>query len=89
MRGKSHICLGKYLAEHYMDHVSSTHIQAFLLGCLEPDRNPFTYLKGSFRFQWFRGHNYRNARRFLRRISARLEQKETWNLYDYYTLGFS
>lgn len=87
MRGKSHICIGKYLVEHYLPEASNAEKQAFLLGCLEPDRNPFTYLKGSFRYQWLRGHNYRNARRFMRRISSRLEQKENWNLYDYYTLG--
>lgn len=87
MRGKSHICLGEYLVEHFMADVSGQKKRAFLVGCLEPDRNPFTYLKGSLRFQWLRGHNYQNARRYLRRISARLEQKDRWNLYDYYTLG--
>lgn len=88
MRGKSHICLGNYLAEHYMKDVPKPCIRAFLLGCIEPDRNPATYLKGSIRCQWLRGHNYHNARRFMRRISRRLEQKKSHlNLYDYYTLG--
>lgn len=87
MRGKSHICLGHYLIRHYMPHISKTQARAFLLGCIEPDRNPATYLKGSLRCQWLRGHNYDNARRFMRRISARLERKEAWNLFDYYTLG--
>lgn len=87
MRGKSHICLGKYLAERYLSESPRPCVQAFLIGCLEPDRNPLTYLKGSFRCQWLRGHNYRNARRFMRRISMRLEEKSRWNLLDYYTLG--
>lgn len=87
MRGKSHYLLGKYLAEHYMGGVSQTNVQAFLIGCVQPDRNPATYLKGSFRYQWLRGHNYRNARQFMKRISSRLERKESWNLFDYYTLG--
>lgn len=87
MRGKSHICLGKYLSEHYLADVPKRHINAFLLGCIEPDRNPATYLKGSFRCQWLRGHNYRNARRFMRRISQRLEARAHWNVFDYYTLG--
>ena len=87
MRGKSHRCLGKYLAEHYMKDVPELYVSAFLTGCIEPDRNPATYLKGSLRCQWLRGHNYRNARRFMRRISLRLETKKKWNLYDYYTLG--
>ena len=87
MRGKSHISLGHYLIKHYMPDLPQRHANAFLLGCIEPDRNPATYLKGSLRFQWLRGHNYRNAQRFMRRISLRLEEKETLNLLDYYTLG--
>lgn len=88
MRGKSHICLGKYLVEHYMPDIPKPCIRAFLLGCIEPDRNPVTYLKGSIRCQWLRGHNYLNARRFMRKISQRLEKKQGHlSLFDFYTLG--
>lgn len=88
MRGKSHTCLGKYLVERYMPDVSKPCVRAFLLGCIEPDRNPATYLKGSIRCQWLRGHNYQNARRFMRKISQRLEKKkDNLSLYDFYTLG--
>lgn len=87
MRGKSHICLGHYLAEHYMQDISKLHIRAFIIGCVEPDRNPVTYFKGSIRHQWMRGHNYQNARRFMGRISQRLEEKSELNVLDYYTLG--
>lgn len=87
MRGKSHIRLGHYLIAHYMADISKPNCCAFLIGCLEPDRNPLTYLKGSFQHQWLRGHNYRNARRFMRRISQRLERKADWTVLDYYTLG--
>ncbi len=87
MRGKSHVCMGEYLVQHYMEDIPQRYVNAFLLGCIEPDRNPMTYLKGSLRCQWLRGHNYQNARRFMRQISQRLERKENWNLFDYYTLG--
>lgn len=87
MRGKSHRYLGQYLVNHYMPDALPLHKKAFLIGCVEPDRNPVTYLKGSFRCQWLRGHNYRNARRFMRSISWRLERKKQLNVYDYYTLG--
>lgn len=87
MRRKSHHQLGRYLADRYMSHVPEKYIRAFLLGCVEPDHNPATYLKGSLRCQWLRGHNYRNARRFMRRLSQRLEAKHTLNLWDYYSLG--
>lgn len=87
MRGKSHRCLGQYLVQHYMNDTPKRYVRAFLIGCVEPDRNPVTYLKGSLRCQWMRGHNYRNARRFMRQISQRLERKTELKLFDYYTLG--
>lgn len=87
MRGKSHRFLGRYLAETYMSDTPKHYVDAFLLGCIEPDRNPATYLKGSIRSQWLRGHNYGNARRYMQRVSQRLENKVRLNLLDYYTLG--
>ena len=42
MRGKSHRCLGKYLVQHYMSDTPERYVKAFLLGCIEPDRNPAT-----------------------------------------------
>lgn len=87
MRGKSHICLGQYLVQHYMQDVPTRYQKAFLLGCIEPDRNPATYFKGSLRHQWLRGHNYHNARRFMRIMAHRLEEKNSLGLFDYYTLG--
>lgn len=87
MRGQSHRCLGRYLADHYLMDASPIQIKAFQIGCIEPDRNPITYLKGSIRCQWLRGHNYRNARRFMRKISFRLEHKKRFHLFDFYTLG--
>lgn len=87
MRAQSHRHLGQYLVSHYMTHVPKHCIRAFLIGCIQPDRNPATYLKGSLRCQWLRGHNYRNARRLMRKFSWRLEQKDTLGIPDYYTLG--
>lgn len=87
MRGKSHQFLGKYLTRSFPENTPNRHIRAFLLGCIEPDRNPITYLKGSIRCQWLRGHNYENARRYMTRIASRLERKNHWNLFDWYTLG--
>lgn len=87
MRGKCHRCLGKYILERYMPGIAPKYARSFLLGCIQPDKNPITYLKGSVRYQWLRGHNYRNARQYMRRISKRLERKERWNILDYYTFG--
>ncbi|MGM9661144.1 MAG: zinc dependent phospholipase C family protein [Faecousia sp.] len=87
MRGKSHLRIAQYLLENYLQDIPKRYQRAFRLGCIEPDRNPATYLKGSIRCQWLRGHNYKNARCFMRAISIRLERKERLNLFDYYTLG--
>ena len=87
MRGKSHCQLGNYLVNTYFPQISGPYRTACLLGCIEPDRNPATYLKGSVRAQWLRGHNYENAKYFMGRIARRLEQKKSWNLLDYYTAG--
>lgn len=87
MRGKSHLCLGNYLTQHYMDSLPKRYQKAFLVGCIEPDRNPMTYFKGSIRAQWMRGHNYHNASRYMNRLSNRLEKKSKLRLFDYYSLG--
>lgn len=87
MRRKSHHMLGKYLAEHYLSDASPRYIYAFVLGCTQPDLNPVTYLKGSTRFRWFRGHNYPNSRNAMNNFSHRLENKEKFTVWDYYTIG--
>lgn len=87
MRGKSHQQLGQYLAQRYMQHLPRRYVRAFLIGCIEPDRNPATYLKGSIRQQWLRGHNWGNAQNYMQRISKRLERKPRLGLLDYYTMG--
>ncbi len=87
MRGKSHQLLGRYLAENYLTGAPKRCVRAFLIGCIQPDRNPATYLKGSLRRQWLRGHNYENAKRYMYRIARRLERKAHWSLFDYYTMG--
>lgn len=87
MRGKSHRQLGTYLARTYFPEIPPLYRRAFLLGCIEPDRNPTTYLKGSIRAQWLRGHNFENAKKFMTRIARRLEEKPKWSFFDYYTAG--
>lgn len=87
MRGKSHQSLGIFLTRKFPENTPKRHIAAFRIGCIEPDRNPVTYLKGSIRFQWLRGHNYENARHYMHRIASRLERKDHWSLLDWYTLG--
>lgn len=87
MKAKSHKQLGHYLVQRYLNDAPSRYIRAFLIGCVEPDKNPTTYLKGSLRCQWLRGHNWGNSQPYIRRVSARLERKQRLRLLDYYQLG--
>lgn len=87
MRRKSHICLGNYLIDQYMLSAKKWHRRMFLFGCVQPDMNPLTYLKGSLRARWLCGHHYPNAKPFMERISQRLERRKQLHIMDYYTLG--
>lgn len=87
MRNKSHALMGQILLHEYLADLPAVHAKVFLLGCTEPDKNPATYIKGSLRSQWMRGHNYSNANRYIMRLARRLDQKEYFSPWDYYRLG--
>lgn len=87
MRAEGHKLLGHYLAEKYLSDAPRRYTRAFLIGCVQPDKNPTTYIKGSIRCQWLRGHNWDNAQRYIQRLSKRLERKHRLFLLDFYTLG--
>ena len=87
MKAASHRALGQFLAEAFLSDTAGLHCRAFLFGCVQPDRNPMTYAKGSVRSQWLRGHNWGNANRFIFRLIHRLEARKTLSLWDYYCLG--
>lgn len=87
MKRKSHLGLGKKLSFEYFHSTSKYGRSAFLLGCMQPDWNPTTYLKGSRTYEWLRGHNYNNARRCMERLARYLESSHKWGLLSYYRLG--
>ena len=87
MKQESHKLLGYYLMNRAGEGYAPRHRAAFLLGCVEPDRNPLTYIKGSYRAQWMRGHNFLNAQRLMARLCRGLEGRESWRMLDYYRLG--
>lgn len=87
MRNKSHALMGQILLHEYLADLPAVHAKVFLLGCTEPDKNPATYIKGSLRSQWMRGHNYSNANRYIMRLARRLDQKEYFSPWDCYRLG--
>ena len=87
MNSNSHKMLADYLASSFLQNVSNLSIRLFKIGCTEPDRNLITYLKGSLRNQWFRGHNWVNSRNMILTAVKKLESKEYFTPIDYYRIG--
>ena len=87
IKAQSHYELVRYLSKKYLQNVPRICIRAFLLGCTEPDKNPATYLKGSIRSAFLRGHNWESSQRYMQRIAGRLARRKKLRLPDYYTLG--
>lgn len=79
--------MGRILLREYLPDLPPGRAKLFLLGCTQPDKNPATYLKGSLRSQWMRGHNYENASRFMTRLALRLDGKRHFSPWDLYCLG--
>ena len=87
MKQESHRLLGHYLVNQLRVPPKRRYTRAFLIGCVEPDRNPLSYLKGSIRSRMFYGHNYQNADRWIERHINTLSRKDHWNLWNYYCMG--
>jgi hypothetical protein len=71
----------------YLQGYPAIYRKAFIFGCIQPDKNLTTYLKGSIQWQWFRGHNWDNAKKYIQKVSERLQRRKHLHLIDYYRLG--
>ena len=60
---------------------------AFLFGSFQPDVNPLSYLKGSLHYKKLRGHNYVNSRAYINAQILKLQHRNHWTIWQYYTLG--
>ena len=87
MRNKSHAAMGRILLREYLADLPAAYGKLFLLGCTQPDKNPTTYIKGSLRSCWLRGHNYSNASRYMLRLASQLDGKDHFTPWDCYCLG--
>ena len=61
--------------------------RAFLVGSVQPDLNPFSYLKGSLHGTFLRGHNFSNSAAYVRTHIRTLQHCSRWGIWQYYTLG--
>lgn len=79
--------LGKQLVSQHFVNTPRRYSFAFITGCIQPDKNPATYLKGSLRSRLLHGHNWSNSQRYMHRICNRLQRRKKLKLLDYYTMG--
>lgn len=87
LQKRSHKLLARSLMNSYDGFGKKSFEAAFLFGSFQPDCNPLSYLKGTFRARRFRGHNYSNFRPYIDSHIHRLQQRDHWTVWQYYTLG--
>lgn len=87
MLTKDHYILGCYLINNFHWQMSPLSRHLFLLGCIEPDMNPFTYARGSFRHRFMHGHNADNVKEHLGYIINRLKKTGVATPFQWFELG--
>lgn len=86
MKTKDHRILSYYLMAQFDYPVKKSLKHALILGSVEPDYNPFTYLHGSLKTEKFRGHNFDNARKCIVSLIHKIETEEMSELKRCYLL---
>ena len=87
MQKRTHTLLARTLLRSETRFPARRFEWAFLFGSFEPDVNPFSYLKGSLRYNKLKGHNYTNSRAYINAKILKLQRRQHWNIWNYYTLG--
>lgn len=87
MRTRDHKMPAEFLASEMKRSISNIYIKAFVLGNIEPDFNPFTYLHGWFLGRKLHGHNYENILPVMKKMFCSLQKKECFGIQEYYRLG--
>lgn len=87
MQKRSHKLLASALLRSQQGFCAKRFELAFLFGSFQPDCNPLTYLKGSRRAYRLRGHNFSNSQSYINMHIRKLQQRSSWTMWQYYTLG--
>lgn len=87
MQKRTHALLARALLRSGAGFPARRFEWAFLFGSFEPDVNPFSYLKGSLRYNKLKGHNYANSRAYINARILKLQRRRRWTIWHYYTLG--
>lgn len=75
MQTKTHLALGHYLLDREAAAVLHRYRGLFLLGCIEPDYNLVTYLRGLRGHGLFHGHNAASSSAYIS-LSLRSFEKD-------------
>lgn len=87
MQRRSHNQLAHTLLAESNGFAARRYEWAFLIGAVEPDCNPLSYLKGSIHGHTLQGHHFSNSHQYIDQHIRRLQNRKTWNIWQYYTLG--
>ena len=87
MQKRSHTLLAQTLLKSRHGFSARRFEMAFLIGSFQPDVNPFSYLKGSVHYDRLKGHNYPNSRNYIYAHIDKLQRRDRWTIWQYYTLG--
>ena len=87
MTTKSHYDFALYLLRNCTYFDSDSANTSFLLGCVEPDMNIATELKGSLSCQPLRGHNYPNSTPCVKTLLKKLQYGQKNDFLYYYRIG--
>lgn len=87
MQKRSHKLLAHTLMDSCNGFDKKRFEMAFVFGSFQPDCNPLSYLKGFARGKKFMGHNFSNSQLYIHAQIRRLQRRERWSVWQYYTLG--
>ncbi len=87
MQTRDHKMLAELLADEMGQRVPYLYKKALILGSIEPDRNPFTYLHGFTRGEKFHGHNYENILLIMKKLFNSVQKEKSLGFRKYYRLG--
>lgn len=87
MISKDHRLLGEFLAQQMIKNTSPLAIHLFVTGCVFPDHNPLTYLRGLYMRHPLKSHFLFLSYPEILRLCNKLENRKKLYIWDYYTLG--
>ena len=87
MISKDHRLLGEFLARHIIKNKSLLATRLFITGCVFPDHNPLTYIRGMFMGHPLKTHFLFLSYPEIMRLCDKLENRKRLYIWDYYTLG--